>query len=365
MKALQSIHSEIAPELAGEDALEQLLIDQLMIELDGTESKSRLGANATLAVSLAVARAGAEFIGLPFYRYLGGPLARVLPVPLMNIMNGGAHADNNLDVQEFMIVPAGLAHFSEALRAGTECFHALKAKLKQKGLATAVGDEGGFAPSLKSNEEALDLILEAIESAGYRAGEEVYLALDIAASEFHQDGDYVFHKSDSRRAKASDLIKLYEGWLDDYPILSIEDGLDENDWSGWKEMSQSLGERVQLVGDDLFVTNPKRLQRGLDEAIANAILIKLNQIGTLSETLQVIDLAHRNRYATVISHRSGETEDTTIADLAVACSSGQIKAGSASRTDRMAKYNQLLRIEEELSDMARFAGKAAFRWLSG
>jgi enolase 1/2/3 len=360
-QAISHILDEIAPELVGEDALEQVLVDRLLIELDGTPNKSRLGANAILAVSLATARAAAETLELPLYRYLGGPMASVLPVPLMNVVNGGAHADNNLDIQEFMIVPAGFPSFSEALRAGVETFHALKSILLKKGLSTAVGDEGGFAPSLETNEEALDLLMSAIEGAGYRPGEEIALALDVAASELYENGAYSFKKSGGARATASDLTDRYGKWVARYPIVSIEDGLDQDDWDGWKELTTELSARVQLVGDDLFVTNETRLRRGIEQGVANSILIKLNQIGTLTETMEVVDLAHRNGYTTVISHRSGETEDTTIADLAVATGSGQIKTGSASRTDRVAKYNQLLRIEEQLADVARFRGKDAFR----
>ena len=355
-KAVNHILEEIAPELTGEDACEQALVDRLLIELDSTPNKSRLGANATLAVSLAVAQAASEQLGLPLYRYLGGPVARVLPVPMMNIINGGAHADNNLDVQEFMVVPAGASSFPEALRAGTETFHALKNLLKKKGLVTAVGDEGGFAPSLRTNEEAIELVLEAITAAGYRPGSDIYLALDVAASELHQKGSYELHESGGSRLDGGSLIKLYSDWVAKYPIISIEDGLDENDWDGWQEMTRTLGDQIQLVGDDLFVTHPERLRRGIDSGVGNAILVKLNQIGTLSETMEVVALAQRNGYGAIISHRSGETEDTTIADLAVATGCGQIKTGSASRSDRVAKYNQLLRIEEELSEQATFAG---------
>jgi enolase len=364
-QAVANIQDEIAPELVGEDALDQAIVDRLLIELDGTPNKSRLGANAILAVSLATARAASDSLSLPLYRYLGGPLASVLPVPLMNVVNGGAHADNNLDIQEFMIVPAGFSSFGDALRAGVETFHALRGILDEKGLVTAVGDEGGFAPSLKGNEEALDLLMRGIEKAGYRPGEDIFLALDVAASEFFRKGEYVLEKSDGARLSAQDLIRLYSDWLERYPIVSIEDGLDQNDWSGWKELTSTLADRVQLVGDDLFVTNGTRLRRGIDEGIGNSILIKLNQIGTLSETMRVVELAHRGGYTSILSHRSGETEDTTIADLAVAVESGQIKTGSASRSDRVAKYNQLLRIEEELADVAVFPGKSAFSALRG
>ena len=359
-KAVTNVMDEIAPELVGEDALEQVLIDRLMIELDGTENKSRLGANAILAVSLACARAAADALELPLYRYLGGPTASVLPVPLMNVINGGAHANNNLDVQEFMIVPSGLPSFSEALRAGVETFHALKSILNDRGLATAVGDEGGFAPTLGSNEEALALLLEAIDKAGYESSEEISLALDVAASEFHADGRYTMSKSGGEPLSSAELVSIYGEWLERYPIVSIEDGLDENDWDGWAQLTDKLGDRVQLVGDDLFVTNTERLTQGIDRGVANSILIKLNQIGTLTETLDVVQLAHRHRYTTMISHRSGETEDTTIADLSVATGSGQIKTGSASRSDRVAKYNRLIRIEEQLFDVASYAGAPAF-----
>ncbi len=360
-QAISNILDEIAPELVGEDALEQVLVDRLLIELDGTPNKSRLGANAILAVSLATARAAAETLELPFYRYLGGPMATLLPVPQMNVVNGGAHADNNLDIQEFMIVPAGFPSFAEALRAGVETFHALKSILQKKGLSTAVGDEGGFAPSLESTEEALDLLLSAIEKAGYRPGDEISLALDVAASELYEKGGYAFKKSGGPRASASELIERYASWISRYPIVSIEDGLDQDDWDGWAELTNKLSAQVQLVGDDIFVTNESRLRRGIEGGVANSILIKLNQIGTLTETMEVVAQAQRAGYTTVISHRSGETEDTTIADLAVATGAGQIKTGSASRSDRVAKYNQLLRIEEQLADVARFAGREAFR----
>ena len=359
-RAIANILDEIAPELVGEDASDQILLDRLLLELDGTPNKSRLGANAILAVSLATAHAAAESLGLPLYRYLGGPMASLLPVPMMNVVNGGAHADNNLDIQEFMIVPWGFPSFSEALRSGVETFHALKGILAKKGLSTSVGDEGGFAPSLKSHEEALDLLVSAIERAGYRPGEQIALALDVAASEFLDGSDYAWKKSSGARLSASDLITRYSSWVERYPLISIEDGLDQDDWSGWQELSRALGSRVQLVGDDLFVTNESRLKQGIEKGVANSILVKLNQIGTLTETLQVVDLAHRNRYTTVISHRSGETEDVTIADLAVATGAGQIKTGSLSRSDRVAKYNQLLRIEDELQNAGRYGGKEAF-----
>jgi len=360
-RAVSNVMDQIAPELVGEDALEQVLIDRLLIELDGTENKARLGANAVLAVSLATARAAADALDLPLFRYLGGPTAGRLPVPMMNVINGGAHANNNLDVQEFMLVPSGLPSFSEALRAGVETFHALESILEGRGLSTSVGDEGGFAPSLDSSEEALALLVEAIEKAGYRPGEDFFLALDVAASELYEDGQYVMKKSGGSKLDARGLSSRYAEWVKRFPIISIEDGLDENDWDGWAELTSGLGEEIQLVGDDLFVTNASRLREGIEKSVANSILVKPNQIGTLTETLAVVDLAHRNGYTSVISHRSGETEDTTIADLAVATGSGQIKTGSASRSDRVAKYNQLLRIEELLFDVAQFAGREAFR----
>jgi len=335
------------------------LIDQLMIDLDGTDNKSKLGANAILAVSLAVAKAAAEASGLPLYRYVGGPNARTLPVPFMNVVNGGAHADNKLDPQEFMIAPHGFDSFSEALRAGVEVFHTLKGLLKKKGHSTAVGDEGGFAPNLRSNEEVLETILEAISGAGYKPGKQVALGLDPAASEFHEGRKYVFKKSGGGQKTSEQMVKMYEKWVKDYPIVSIEDGLGEKDWEGWKLLTRALGGKIQLVGDDLFVTNPAILAKGIQAGIANAVLVKVNQIGTLTETLECMAVAGRAGYTCMMSHRSGETEDATIADLAVATSCGQIKTGSASRTDRIAKYNQLLRIEEELGPMARFAGRAA------
>jgi enolase len=358
-KAVAAVNDALSGQVIGEDALDQALIDQLMIELDGTETKKRLGANAILAVSLAVAKAAAEATGVPLYRYVGGLGARTLPVPFMNIINGGVHADNKLDPQEFMIVPHGAPSFAEALRAGVEVFHHLKAILKKKGYSTAVGDEGGFAPDLKSNEEALETILEAIRAAGYAPGKEVSLALDPAASEFHEGKKYVFRKSGGGVKTSDQMVAMYEKWVKSYPIVSIEDGLGEKDREGWRALTKALGAKVQLVGDDLFVTNPKILAQGIAEGLANAVLVKVNQIGTLTETLDCMALAGRAGYTCMMSHRSGETEDTTIADLAVATSCGQIKTGSASRTDRMAKYNQLLRIEEELGPMARFAGRAA------
>lgn len=357
LRAVANIKDRIAPEVVGFDALDQVAVDRAMLALDGTPNKAGLGANAVLAVSLATARAAAEALGLPLWRYLGGVQGTVLPVPLMNVINGGVHADNGLDVQEFMLVPLGFSRFSEALRAGVEVFHHLKKVLKERGYATNVGDEGGFAPALERNEEALELLLQAIERAGYRPGKEVALALDAAASEFYQGGRYLF---EGQERSAEELIEVYEGWVERYPIVSLEDGLAEEDWAGWKLMTERLGQKIQLVGDDLFVTNPARLERGIQEGVANAILIKPNQIGTLSETLETIRLAHRAGYRTVISHRSGETEDPFIADLAVAVNAGQIKTGSASRSERIAKYNQLLRIEEALGEGAVFLGRNAF-----
>ena len=358
--AVKNVNETIAAELEGFDVIDQRLLDQTMIELDGTENKSNLGANAILAVSLASARAAAAFLEIPLYRYIGGANARTLPVPMMNILNGGAHADNNVDFQEFMVMPVGAESFSEALRMGAEIFHNLKNVLKARGLSTGVGDEGGFAPNLKSNEEAIETILEAIEKAGYRAGDNVMLALDPAASEFYQDGSYVFKKSDSRRLSSDEMAVFWADWATKYPIISIEDGMAENDWAGWKNLMQMAGDRVQLVGDDLFVTNTKFLRRGIEEKAANSILIKVNQIGTLTETLDAIELARSNKMTAVISHRSGETEDPFIADLAVATNAGQIKTGSLCRSDRIAKYNQLLRIEEDLGDSAVFPGRGAF-----
>ena len=357
LKAVEHVDDTLAPRLEGMSVEDQLGIDNAMLDLDGTPNKSNLGANALLAVSLAVARAAAADAEQPLYRYLGGPMAHVLPVPMMNILNGGVHASNSVDVQEFMVVPVGADTFPEALRMGVEVFHALAEVLRGQGLSTAVGDEGGFAPSLPSNEAALDFVLAAIDAAGYKAGDDVAIALDIAASELYEDGKYVFKKGDGAKRSAEEMIDLYAAWLDKYPIVSIEDGLHEDDWDGWKKMTDALGERVQLVGDDVFVTNPERLARGVDEGVANAILIKLNQIGTLSETMQCVEMARANGFETIISHRSGETEDTFIADLAVATGAGQIKTGSASRTDRVAKYNQLLRIAEELGDNAFYPGR--------
>jgi enolase len=359
-RAASNVKEEIADAILGMDATDQVSIDRAMIELDGTPNKSALGANAILSVSLAVARAAAMDVGLPLYRYLGGTNATLLPVPLMNIINGGAHAANNVDLQEFMIAPVGMPSFNEALRAGVEIFHSLKKVLNSRGKSTGVGDEGGFAPDLGSNEEAIEVILIAIEKAGYRAGEDVVLALDPAASEFYRDGGYVFHKSSNERRSSEEMVEFWRTWINNYPIVSIEDGLDENDWEGWTRLTTAIGENVQLVGDDLFVTNTEFLRRGIDAGAGNAILIKVNQIGTLTETLQAIDLARRNGYRYIISHRSGETEDTFIADLAVATRSGQIKTGSASRTDRIAKYNQLLRIAEDLGSAAEYPGRDAF-----
>jgi len=358
--AVKNVNDTIAGELEGFDVVDQRTIDHTMMELDGTENKSKLGANAILAVSLASARAAAAFLELPLYRYIGGANARTLPVPMMNILNGGAHADNNVDFQEFMVMPVGAESFSEALRMGAEIFHNLKSVLKSRGLSTGVGDEGGFAPNLKSNEEAIETILEAIDKAGYVAGKNVMLALDPAASEFYQDGSYVFKKSDNRTLSSDEMAAFWADWCARYPIISIEDGMAENDWDGWKNLTQMVGDRVQLVGDDLFVTNTKFLRRGIDEHAANSILIKVNQIGTLTETLDAIELARTNNMTAVISHRSGETEDAFIADLAVATNAGQIKTGSLCRSDRIAKYNQLLRIEEDLGDSARYPGRSAF-----
>ncbi len=359
-KAVKNVIDKIGPEVEGLDALDQTLVDETMLGLDGTANKSNLGANAILAVSLANARAAASVLEIPLYRYIGGANAKTLPVPMMNILNGGAHADNNVDFQEFMVMPVGAESFAEALRIGAEIFHNLKSVLKSRGYSTSVGDEGGFAPNLKSNEEAVETILEAIEKAGYVAGDNVMLALDPAASEFYKDGKYIFKKSDKRELSSEEMAAFWTDWCDKYPIISIEDGMAENDWEGWKNLNRSVGDRVQLVGDDLFVTNVKFLRRGIDEEAANSILIKVNQIGTLTETLDAIELAKTNKMTAVISHRSGETEDTFIADLAVATNAGQIKTGSLCRSDRIAKYNQLLRIEEDLGDSARYLGRTAF-----
>jgi enolase len=362
LKAVENVNSEIADALANFDASDQRALDRKMIELDGTENKGRLGANAILAVSMAAARASAAAFGLPLYRYLGGAAANTLPVPMMNILNGGAHADNNVDFQEFMVMPVGAESFSEALRWGVEVFHTLKGVLKKRGYNTAVGDEGGFAPSVKSNVEAIEVVLEAIQQAGYKPGEEIAIALDPAASEFYKDGKYVFKKSDKSEKSSDDMVRFWAKWAKDYPIVSLEDGLSEEDWDGWQNLTKELGNKIQLVGDDIFVTNIQIFGEGIKKGIANSILIKLNQIGTVSETLDAIDLARRNGYTSVISHRSGETEDTFIADLAVATGAGQIKTGSASRTDRIAKYNQLLRIEEELGGAGRFLGLKALNY---
>jgi len=358
--AVEHVNNTLADELTGFDALDQVGLDQAMIQLDGTPTKSKLGANAILGVSLAAAKASAQALGVSLYRYIGGTSARVLPVPLMNILNGGKHADNNVDVQEFMVVPVQAPSFAESLRMGAEVFHALKKVLSAKGYNTAVGDEGGFAPNLKSNDEAIEVILEAITKAGYAPGRDAFLALDVAASEMIEGGKYVFYKSDKSAHSAEEIVKLYASWVKQYPIISIEDGMGENDWEGWKILTGELGRSTQLVGDDLFVTNTSFLKRGIDQGVANSILVKVNQIGTLTETLEAIELAKRAAYTCIISHRSGETEDATIADIAVATNAGQIKTGSASRTDRVAKYNQLLRIEEELGASATFAGLGAF-----
>jgi enolase len=358
--AVRNVNETIAEEVVGMDAFDQVDIDRAMIALDGTKNKSNLGANAILGVSLAVARAAALEAGLPLYRYLGGPNANVLPVPLMNILNGGAHAPNNVDVQEFMIAPVGFETFPEALRAGVETFHSLKKVLASQKKVTAVGDEGGFAPDLGSNEEAMEVILQAIDKAGYKAGSEIMLALDPAASEWVRDGSYVFHKSTNEKRSPAEMVKFWGEWVERYPLISIEDGLGEHDWDGWAQLTRALGDKVQLIGDDIFVTNTEFLQKGIEQGVANAILIKVNQIGTLTETLDTIELARRHGYRCIISHRSGETEDTFIADLAVATRTGQIKTGSASRTDRIAKYNQLLRIAEALGDTAVYLGAEAF-----
>jgi enolase len=365
LKAVENVNEKIAHEIEGMDALDQTLLDQTMIEMDGTPNKSNLGANAMLAVSLATARAAAALLEVPLYRYLGGVNAKTLPVPMMNILNGGAHADNNVDFQEFMVMPVGAESFAEGLRCGAEIFHNLKNVLKKRGYSTSVGDEGGFAPNLKSNEEAVETILEAIEIAGYKAGENVMLALDPAASEFFDGKNYVFKKSDKRELTPTEMADYWIDWTKKYPIISIEDGMAENDWAGWKYITDQIGKKVQLVGDDLFVTNVEFLQKGIDQGCANSILIKVNQIGTLTETLDAIELAKTNNMTVIISHRSGETEDNFIADLAVATNAGQIKTGSLCRSDRVSKYNQLLRIEEDLGDSARYLGMKAFYQLKG
>ena len=361
-KAVENVNEIIAEEIVGEDATEQIIIDQILNEIDGTENKANLGANAILGVSLAVAKAAANALELPLYQYIGGVHARILPTPMMNILNGGAHADNNIDLQEFMIMPAGASTFAEALRYGAETFHTLKAVLKEKGYNTAVGDEGGFAPNLKSNEEAIQIILQAIEKAGYKPGEDIYLALDPASSEFFDSEKkrYVL-KSEDKELIPEEMVEYYAKLVEKYPIVSIEDGMAEDDWDGWKIMTDKLGGKIQIVGDDLFVTNTKRLAKGIELGICNSILIKVNQIGTLTETLDAIEMAHKAGYTAVVSHRSGETEDTTIADIAVAANTGQIKTGSASRTDRIAKYNQLLRIEESLGEAAVYAGRSVLK----
>ena len=359
-KAVENVNEKIAGEIIGMDATYQAALDKALIELDGSDNKGNLGANAILGVSLAVAKAAAEYCGLPLYQYIGGVNAKVIPVPMMNILNGGSHAANNVDLQEFMIMPVGAPTFAEALRWGAEIFHSLKKVLHDKGYSTGVGDEGGFAPDLKSNEEAVEVILTAIEKAGYKPGDQVMLALDPASSEFFENGKYVFKKSDGSVKSSEEMVAFYAEWIRKYPIISIEDGLAEEDWDGWKLLTKELGSKIQLVGDDLFVTNTKRLIRGIQNDTANSILIKLNQIGTLTETLDAIQMAKQAGYTNVISHRSGETEDTTIADLAVAVNAGQIKTGSASRTDRICKYNQLLRIEEDLADSACYLGRDAF-----
>jgi enolase len=360
LRAVENVNGVISDALEGFDAIDQTEVDAALLALDGTKTKSKLGANALLAVSLATARAAATYLEIPLYRYLGGANARTLPVPMMNIVNGGAHADNNVDFQEFMIVPVGATSFRDALRAGAEIFHALKSVLSKRGLVTAVGDEGGFAPNLRSNEEAIETILEAINASGYKTGADILLALDPAASEFYDGKNYVFKKSDGRKLSSDEMVAYWKSWVDQYPIISIEDGMAENDWDGWKLLTDEVGARVQLVGDDLFVTNTEFLRRGIELGVANSILIKVNQIGTLTETLDAIELAKTRGYTAIISHRSGETEDTFIADLAVATNAGQIKTGSLSRTDRVAKYNQLLRIEEDLRGAARYPGASAF-----
>ena len=360
-KAVENVNARIAPKVKGRDAADQAGLDRFLCELDGTPTKSKLGANAILAVSMAAARAAAAAKGVPLYKHLARDGGETLPVPMMNILNGGAHADNRVDLQEFMVMPVGAASFHEALRMGAEVFHHLKSALKKRGYSTAVGDEGGFAPNLQSNDEGVEVILEAIAAAGYQPGEQIAIALDPAASEFFDNGKYVFKKSDNSVHSADDMVKFYADWVRQYPIVSIEDGLAEDDWAGWKVLTKELGGKVQLVGDDLFVTNTTRLKRGIDEKIANSILIKLNQIGTVTETIEAIEMARAAGYTSIVSHRSGETEDTFIADFVVALGTGQIKTGSASRTDRVAKYNQLLRIEEELGAAARFPGRSALK----
>lgn len=356
LKAVENVNKTIAPELLGYDVADQTGIDALMIELDATKNKGKLGANAMLAVSMAVAKSAAEEAALPLYRYIGGTNAKVLPVPMMNILNGGAHADNKIDFQEFMVMPVGATSFSEGLRWGVEIFHALKTVLKKKGYSTNVGDEGGFAPNIGSNEEAIETVLTAIDAAGYKTGSQIMIAMDAANSELYKNGKYTFHKSDGKTLSSDQLVDFWASWVKQYPIISIEDGMAEDDWDGWKALTEAVGDKVQLVGDDLFVTNVERLQQGIDKKIANGLLVKVNQIGTVTETINAVSLAQHNGYNTIMSHRSGETEDTTIADLAVALNCGQIKTGSASRTDRMAKYNQLIRIEELLGASAIYPG---------
>jgi enolase len=362
LKAVANVNDTIAPEIVGLDVADQAGVDQAMIELDGSANKGKLGANAMLAVSMAVAKAAAEEAGLPLYRYIGGTNARTLPVPMMNILNGGAHADNKIDFQEFMVMPIGATSFSEGLRWGVEIFHALKSVLKKKGFSTNVGDEGGFAPNIQSNEEAIETVLTAIDAAGYKTGSQIMIAMDAANSELYKNGKYTFHKSDGKTLTSDELVQYWTRWVNQYPIASIEDGMAEDDWEGWKALTEAVGDRVQLVGDDLFVTNVERLQQGIDKSIANALLVKVNQIGTVTETINAVTLAQHHGYNTIMSHRSGETEDTTIADLAVALNCGQIKTGSASRSDRMAKYNQLIRIEELLGTTAVYptTGKIKF-----
>ena len=359
LTAVQNVNDTIAEELIGCNVFDQVYIDKMLIELDGTNNKGKLGANAILGVSLAVANAAANALGLPLYRYIGGLNAKVLPVPMMNILNGGSHADNSVDLQEFMVMPAGATSFSEALRMCAEVYHTLKKTLHEKGYSTAIGDEGGFAPNLKSNAEAIDVILEAITKAGYKPGEDMFIAIDAASSEYYKDGKYVL-ENEGKTLTSAEMVDFFEDWVNKYPIISIEDGMAEEDWDGWKLMTERLGKKVQLVGDDLFVTNTERLEKGIDLGVANSILIKLNQIGTLTETLNAIEMANRAGYTAVVSHRSGETEDTTIADLVVAVNAGQIKTGAPARSERVAKYNQLLRIEEELDDVAEYRGKKAF-----
>lgn len=362
LKAVENVNDVLSEEVVGFDAVDQVGIDKMMLQLDGTANKSKLGANAILGVSLGAAKAAAQSLKMPLYRYIGGSNARILPLPMMNILNGGKHADNNVDFQEFMVMPVDAPSFSEGLRMGVEVFHSLKSVLHKKGYNTAVGDEGGFAPNLKSNEEALEVILEAIQKASYKPGDQVYIALDPAASEFYDKGKkkYIFSKSDKSEKSSEQMAKYWEGWIKQYPILSIEDGMAENDWDGWKILTDAVGKKIQLVGDDLFVTNVEYLSKGIDLGVANSILIKVNQIGTLTETLDAIEMAKRAKYTTILSHRSGETEDTTIADIAVATNAAQIKTGSASRTDRIAKYNQLLRIEQDLGSNGYYAGFGAF-----